>query len=154
LKVVYALLLALVLLASAESGVARADGWTPAQLRVIQIIYEEAEYWGLRDADRDLMLRIAYRETGFGADITGDHNGQRNLSIGVFQWHEGGLWQSTPCFREYGWAGRWIERADIHCAAWAFNRGMQSHWMPSLQVRWLSQVPPDPRVKGAYEPIP
>lgn len=121
---------------------AQADGgWTADQLRVIGKIYAEAERWGLRDEDRDLLLRIAYRETGFGLNRSGDHG----TSVGIFQWHFGGVWQSTPCFTEYGWAGRWVEDADIDCAAWAFNRGLQSHWYPWLRVRWLVVVPPDPR---------
>jgi hypothetical protein len=140
-----ALLLALALSASLGVRAARTDGdWTPAQLEVIQMIYEEAEYWGLRDVDRDLMLRIAYRETGFGLDITGDHNGQRDLSIGVFQFHERGVWWSTPC-AAYGLAARWDNRMNIHCACYAANRGMLSHWRPWEQVRWLATVPPDPR---------
>lgn len=148
-----ALLLALALFATLGGRAAAQGGqWTLAQLETIRMIYEEAEFWGLRDADRDLMLRIAYRETAFGLDITGDHNGERNLSIGVFQWREGGVWLSTPCYREYGWAGRWIKRADIHCAAYAFNRGMMSHWYPWLTVRWLDIVPPDPR-KVTNDPI-
>ena len=114
-------LLALVLLAvclGLASGVCAdtspllyADGFalTAAQWRVVARIYEYADFYGLRDEDRDLLLHVAYRETGFGLDRQGDYDPMLNryLSIGVFQWREGGVWLSTPCYPEYGYAGRW-----------------------------------------------
>lgn len=152
-------LLALVLLAvclGLASGVCAdtspllyADGFalTAAQWRVVARIYEYADFYGLRDEDRDLLLHVAYRETGFGLDRQGDYDPMLNryLSIGVFQWREGGVWLSTPCYPEYGYAGRWNEEADVSCAAWAFQAGLQSHWYPALKIRWLVTVPPDPR---------
>lgn len=131
-------------LAVVTGGVAAADGgYSAEQVRVIGRIYQYAEFYGLRDEDRDLLLRIAYRETMFGLERVGDGG----FSIGVFQWYRFGVWQSTPCFGEYGWGGRWIEEADVACAAWAFAHGYQSHWRPWVRVRWLVQVPPDPRLK-------
>ena len=141
------LLTLLVFLALAVIRVDADSGYSLAQYVVIGRIYEYADYYGLREVDRDLLLRIAYRETQFGLDRTGDYDAWlgRDLSIGIFQWRENGVWQSTPCYREYGWQGRWNEEADIACAAYAFSRGMQSHWYPELRVRWLAVVPADPR---------
>lgn len=160
MRLVLALVLALTMFVGVGTRVARLDGgvgrgvWSVEQLHVIQMIYEEAEFWGLRDEDRDLLLRVAFRETGFGLDRTGDWNGERDLSIGIFQFHEGGVWWSTPC-APYGLGARWDDRMNVHCAAWAFNKGMQSHWRPWERVRWLASVPPDPRkgtdVNGKYE---
>lgn len=140
------LLIALLVLVSALSTQhsVTADGWTADQQRVIAKIYQWSEWYG---ADTALMLRIAYRETGFGQQRVGDSG----YSIGVFQWWYGGVWQVTPCFRESGWAGRWNEDADIRCAAWAFANGYGSHWRPWQQVRWLAYVPSDPRWQAVGE---
>jgi hypothetical protein len=131
----------------AQSGAPEFSYYSYDQYRVIARIYEYSDYYGLTDYHRGLMLRIAYRETGFGLDRTGDFDPQlgRDLSVGVFQWREGGVWLSTPCYREYGLAGRWIEEADVACAAWAFAHNLDSHWYPWLVVRWLRVVPDDPR---------
>ena len=120
-------------------------GWTPRQTQVIRLIYTYADFYGLRDADRDLLLRVAYRETRFGVNLVGDDGN----SIGAFQWYRWGVWQSTPCYAEYGWAGRWNLEADVGCAAWAFAHGYQSHWRPWDFPRgsWLMVVPPDPRIE-------
>jgi hypothetical protein len=147
LKYLFPLIVALGL-ALTYVGVTRADsGYSPDQWRVIARIYEYADFYGLRDDTRDLMLRIAYRETQFGVDRTGDYDAWlgRDLSIGVFQWREGGVWTATPCMAEYGYAGRWNEEADVACAAWAFRWGYESHWRPGEHVRWLAVVPSDPR---------
>lgn len=148
--VVLAVLLLAPALARADGPVILSNGGfdlTPAQWRVVARIYEYSDFYGLRLDDRVLLLRVAYRETAFGSQRQGDYDLALNryLSIGVFQWREGGVWLSTPCYREYGYGGRWIEEADVACAAWAFNHGLQSHWYPWLQVRWLTVVPPDPR---------
>lgn len=134
-------------------GTARADSWVDVrdfsvdQWEAIAQAYRYAEHYGLREADRDLMLRVLYRESQLCVDITGDHDSRlgRDLSIGCAQWREGGIWLSTPCYVERGYGGRWDREADIGCMAWAFNRGMQSHWRPDLRERWLVVVPPDPR---------
>lgn len=140
LRALIGLMVLLVVLGSARAAAAD-GGYSADQVRVIGRIYQYAEFYGLTQADTELLLRVAYRETAFGVDRVGDDR----LSVGVFQWHMGGVWRSTPCFAEYGWAGRWVEEADVACAAYAFNRGMQSHWRPDLHVRWLAVVPPDPR---------
>jgi hypothetical protein len=144
-KAVYALLLALALFATL-GGVAQTDGgWTPAQVETIRLWYVYAEYYGLRDVDTELGLRILYRESGFQPNAAGDCFYGYCLSIGPAQLHEFGVYRSTPYFREYGLAGRWITEVNIASMAWAFNRGMQSHWRPWEQVRWLAVVPSDPR---------
>ena len=143
------------LLLLAWPGAARADGpqwdytthFTYQQQTVIAHIYRFSDYHGLRDEDRDLFLRLAYRETGFGVNIRGDYDAflGRFLSIGVMQWREEGIYLSTPCYREYGWAGRWNTEVDLWCAGWAIKNGYVSHWYPWLRVRWLYTIPPDPR---------
>ena len=148
--VVLAVLLLAPALVRADGPVTMSDSGfdlTLSQWRVVARIYEYSDFYGLRDDDRDLLLRVAYRETGYGLQRQGDYDLDLNryLSIGVFQWREGGVWLSTPCLREYGYAGRWNEEADVACAAWAFHHGLQSHWYPWLTVRWLPVVPPDPR---------
>ena len=132
------------LVVSGQWSVVRADGgWTPRQTEVIRLIYVYADHYGLRDADRDLLLRVAYRETRFGVNLVGDGG----LSVGVFQWYRFGVWQSTPCMAEYGWNGRWNLEADVSCAAWVFRHGYQSHWRPwdFPPGSWLWVVPSDPR---------
>jgi hypothetical protein len=123
--------------ASARCGVARADNYTADQLRIIGKIYQWSRYYG---ADTALMLRIAYRETQFGANKQGDGG----HSVGVFQWWDKGVWFATPCAK-LGLAARWNEDADISCAAWAMSRGYASHWRPWQHTRWLTVVPLDPR---------
>lgn len=135
--------------ALADGGVGWVDvrEFSPDQWDAVARAYQYAEFYGLRDADRDLLLRVLYRETAFCRDITGDHDSVlgRDLSIGCAQWREGGVWLSTPCYQEFGYGGRWIREQDVRCMAWAFGRGMQSHWSPHLTVRWLVVVPSDPR---------
>ena len=136
-------MLALVVVSGQWSVVKADGGWTPRQQEVIGLIYTYADYYGLRPADRDLLLRVAYRETRFGVNVVGDGGN----SVGVFQWYRWGVWQSTPCYVEYGWQGRWNLEADVSCAAWAFSRGYQSHWRPwdFPAGSWLAVVPDDPR---------
>lgn len=144
--------LALSLFVSRQWSVVKADGWTwtPRQTQVISLIYTYADFYGLRPADRDLLLRVAYRETRFGLNIVGDGGD----SIGAFQWYRWGVWQSTPCFVEYGWAGRWNLEADVSCAAWAFRHGYQSHWRPwdFPPGSWLAVLPADPRLRVRLAP--
>jgi len=118
------------------------------QWAAIAEMYEAAEFHGLSDADRDLFLRLGYRETRFCEDITGDFDIWlgRDLSIGCMQWREQGVWTSTPCMREYGWPGRWNRHADLWCGAWAIKHGYSSHWRPWEQARWLWTLPKDPRM--------
>lgn len=80
-RVSVAVLLA-VLLALVGTGAAAADGpvqWAdwpehpaPIQLETLARFYEAAEYHGLRDADRDLLIRLGYRETLLGLAVWGD----------------------------------------------------------------------------------
>ena len=101
-RILLLLLLLLALTLAWVGGHARATradgGWTPRQTEVIRLIYVYADHYGLRDADRDLLLRVAYRETRFDVSMVGDGG----LSVGVFQWYRFGVWQSTPCYTEYG----------------------------------------------------
>jgi hypothetical protein len=142
-----ALLLALTMFVSIGTRAARADDgqWTPAQRETIRLWYVYAEFYGLRDVDTELGLRILYRESGFQPYAQGDCYNGYCLSIGPAQLHEFGVYRSTPYYREYGLAGRWIAEVNVASMAWAFNRGMQSHWQPNLRVRWLATVPSDPR---------
>jgi len=135
-----ALLLALVV----GSKTAHADGgWTARQTEVIRLIYVYSDHYGLRDADRDLLLRVAYRETRFGLALVGD-NGR---SVGPFQFYDAGVWHSTPFDRELGLNGRWNIEVNVAAAAWCFAHGYQSHWRPwdFPPGSWLAVVPADPR---------
>lgn len=149
-------LLAALLLA----GTARADGgqrpadyglWTLDQWRVIALGYEYAERWGLTEADTDTFIRVLYRESHFGADKRGDcttlpNGGRYCRSEGAPMFHEQGIWWSTPC-AALGLAARWDDDAAIGCMAWAWNRGMSSHWRPwdRPASNWLRFLPEDPR---------
>jgi hypothetical protein len=138
------------------SGVARADGpdlgpWTLSQWKVIGLAYEYADHYGLTDADRDLFLGVLYRESHYGYDKTGDcywraDGSEYCLSIGVAMFHEAGVWASTPCAR-LGLQARWDDDASVNCMAWAWNRGMKSHWRPWEQPasNWPRVLPSDPR---------
>jgi hypothetical protein len=119
--------------------------FTHQQSVVLARMYEYADFHGLRDEDRDLFIRLGYRETRLGENIYGDYSGGVALSLGVMQWYRYGVWQSTPCFREYGWTGRLNLEADLFCGAWAIKAGYASHWRPWERVRWLYTIPPDPR---------
>jgi hypothetical protein len=131
--------------ASARCGEARADnGWTPEQTRVIALIYQYSDYYGLRDVDRDLLLRVAYRETQY-RNINGDCWTGSCHSVGPFQMFDQGVWLSTPQNKAYGLAGRYNVELNVAAAAYSFSMGRQSHWSPLLKVRWLATVPPDPR---------
>ena len=140
--------LALSLFVSRQWSVVKADGWTwtPRQTQVISLIYTYADFYGLRPADRDLLLRVAYRETRFGLALVGD-NGR---SVGPFQFYDAGVWHSTPFDREFGLNGRWNIEVNVAAAAWCFAHGYQSHWRPSdfPPGSWLPVVPPDPRPRA------
>ena len=138
------------------SGVARADGpalgtWTRQQWTVIALGYEYADHYGLTETDRDTFIRVLYRESHFGYDKTGDCYTLANgnlycLSIGVAMMHERGVWWSTPC-AALGLQARWDDDVSINCMAWAWNRGMASHWRPWERPasNWLKVLPEDPR---------
>ena len=138
------------------SGVARAEGptyfgpWTRAQWDAVGLIYEYAEFEGLTQADTELALRIAFRETVYGYNKAGDcysvAGGVHCSGIGVFQFHEYGVWASTPCAR-LGLNARWNDDDNVRCAVWAIKNGYASHWRPweCPPGRWPAVVPADPR---------
>lgn len=152
----YLMCLVVLVLALLMSGVASADGpnyggLTLRQWRDVALAYEYTDFYGFRDQDRDDFLRMLYRETLFGYDDTGDCTTLPNgniycLSIGPAQFHEFGVWWSTPCAR-LGLAARWDHDANIGCAAWAWSHGYAAHWRPWEHPagRWPAVVPEDPR---------
>ncbi len=156
LAIAVVVVLMLTRLMSGVAGVARAEGrtyygpWTRAQWDAVGLIYEYAEYEGLTQADTELALRIAFRETQYGYDKTGDcysvPGGLHCSSIGVFQFHEAGVWWSTPC-AGLGLQARWDDDVNVYCAIWAIKRGYASHWRPWEHPlgRWPAVVPADPR---------
>ncbi len=121
--------------------------WTAEQRATILLIYRYAEFYGLRDVDRDLMLRIGYREGNF-TNAAGDCWFGTCHSFSTFQLYDKGIYLSSPQMAEYGLAGRHDPETAIAMTAWAINHGMISHWRPNLRPlgRWLATVPPDPRL--------
>ena len=81
-------------------------------------------YSGLWNVDFGVMARLAQCESRYGDDYIGD-NGK---SVGVYQWHENGIWLGTPVGRELGLQGRYDIHSDIQMAMWAASQGLLSHW--------------------------
>jgi soluble lytic murein transglycosylase-like protein len=88
--------------------------------------WNDVETWIAEDAvsygvSASWLLSVAWCESRGNPYAVG-----RAGEVGPFQFHPHGVWWDTPA----GLRGisPWDIRANVQMAAWAFSRGLSSHW--------------------------
>lgn len=109
----------LALVISLSPGInAPADARDTTRADVIDWIFAYSQWYG---ANPYQLLRVGECES----ELTPYALGKQG-EVGPFQFHPRGIWWSTPQAAK-GYS-MWDVEANVAAAAWAFSRGLQSHW--------------------------
>lgn len=117
MRILQSIAIGLALLAGAfliERTSANSATWNDVEAWIVQDAqdYGVSAYW---------LLSVAWCEARGNPYAIG-----RAGEVGPFQFHPRGLWWDTPAGR--AGVSPWDIRMNVRMAAWAFSRGLWTHW--------------------------